>query len=67
MWFLIEATSLMEQEMGMQLQYLWRMGIATPRHMGSSWTRDQTCVPYIGRDILFFSFFKKLIQFLIEE
>ena len=53
--------------MGMQLQYLWRMGIATPRHMGSSWTRDQTCVPYIGRDILFFSFFKKLIQFLIEE
>ena len=28
------------------------MGLAASQHMESSWTRDQTCVPYIGRQIL---------------
>ena len=28
------------------------MGLVAPRHMGSSWTRDQTYVPCIGRQIL---------------
>ena len=33
-------------------QQLWRMGLVTPRHVGSSRTRDRTCVPCIGRRIL---------------
>ena len=28
------------------------MGFVAPRHVGSSRIRDQTCVPYIGRQIL---------------
>ena len=28
------------------------MGLAVPRHVGSSWIRDQTGVPYTGRRIL---------------
>ena len=35
-----------------QTQQLWRMGLVAPRHVGSSWTRAQTCVPCIGRQIL---------------
>ena len=30
---------------------LWCMGFVAQQHMESSWTRDQTCVPYIGRQI----------------
>ena len=29
----------------MRAQQLWLMGLAAPRHVGSSPTRDQTCVP----------------------
>ena len=29
-----------------------RAGAVAPRHVGSSWTRDRTCVPCIGRRIL---------------
>ena len=32
--------------------YLWPEGLAASKHMGSSWTRDQTHVPCIGRWIL---------------
>ena len=32
-------------------QQLWYTGPASPRHVGSSKTRDQTCVPCIGRRI----------------
>ena len=39
---------------GTQAQQLWRMGLVAPRHVGYSRTRDQTCVPCIGRQILFF-------------
>ena len=35
-----------------QAQQLWCTGLAAPRHMGSSRTRDQTRVPCIGRQIL---------------
>ena len=31
---------------------LWCTGLAALRHVGSSWTRVQTCVPCIGRQIL---------------
>ena len=35
------------------------MGVVAPRHVGSSQTRAGTCVPFIGRRILFFFFLKK--------
>ena len=35
-----------------QAQQLWCMGLAAPRHVGSSPTRYQTRVPCIGRRIL---------------
>ena len=35
-----------------QAQELHNTGLATPRHMGSSRTRDRTCVPHLGRQIL---------------
>ena len=28
------------------------MGLVAPRHVESSWIKDGTCVPYIGRRIL---------------
>ena len=34
------------------LQELWHTGLAALRHVGSSWTRDRTHVPCIGRQIL---------------
>ena len=33
-------------------QYLWLRGLVAPQHVGSSQTRDQTCVPCTGRQIL---------------
>ena len=35
-----------------QAQQLWCTGLVAPWHVGSSWTRDQTRVPYTGRQIL---------------
>ena len=35
-----------------QAQQLWHMGLVALRHVGSSQTRDRTCVPCIGRWIL---------------
>ena len=32
-----------------QAQQFWCTGLAAPRHVGFSQTRDQTCVPHIGR------------------
>ena len=34
------------------LQYLQYWGLVDPQHVGSSQTRDQTCVPYFGKQIL---------------
>ena len=31
---------------------LWHVGLVDPWHVGSSWTRDETHVPGIGRQIL---------------
>ena len=42
----------------------WSAGLAAPERVGSSQTRDQTRVPSIGRQILFF-FFKHFISLLI--
>ena len=41
--------------LGFSLQwplFLQSMGYSCPRHVESSQTRDQTCVPYLGRQIL---------------
>ena len=35
-----------------QAQQLWRTGLVAPRHVGSSRSRAQTCVPCVGRRIL---------------
>ena len=35
-----------------QAQQLWCTGLVALRHVGSSQTRDRTCVPCIGRQIL---------------
>ena len=35
-----------------QAQQLWLTGLVAPWHVGSSRTRDRTCVPCIGRQIL---------------
>ena len=34
-----------------QAQQLWLTGLVAPRHVGSSQTRAQTCVPCISRQI----------------
>ena len=34
---------------GTQAWELWHVDLAAPRYMGSSQTRDQICVPCIGR------------------
>ena len=35
-----------------QAQQLCPMGLVTPQYVASSWTRDRTCIRYIGRWIL---------------
>ena len=37
---------------GAQAHSLWCMGLVPLWYVGSAWTRDQTCVPCIGRQIL---------------
>ena len=37
---------------GSRAQQLWHTGLAALRHVGSSWARDRTRVPCIGRWIL---------------
>ena len=36
----------------MWAQYLWHTDLVAPQHVGSSQTRDQTCVPCVDRRIL---------------
>ena len=64
-----------------QAQQLWSLGSATPPHVGSSQTRDQTRVPCIGRQIpihcatreALFLYFKRinstkvLFQFFVQK
>ena len=40
------------QSPGDQAQPWWPPGLVTPEHVDSSQTRDRTCVPCIGRQIL---------------
>ena len=40
------------QALGTQVQELWFTGLVATWHVGSSRTRDGTCVPCIGRQIL---------------
>ena len=37
---------------GVRSQQLWPSGLVTPCHVGSSWTRDGTCIFCTGRRIL---------------
>ena len=36
---------------GVWAQYLWHAGLVALHYVESSWTRDQTCVPCVGRQI----------------
>ena len=47
-----------------QAQYLWHTGLVTLRHVGSSWTRDRTCVPCTGRQILNHWAIREVLWFL---
>ena len=38
------------------------MGLVVPQHVGSSWTRDQSCVLCIGRQILYHSATREVPQ-----
>ena len=40
------------QALGPWAQQWWHTVFVAPPHVGSSWTRDRTCVPCIGRRIL---------------
>ena len=45
-WFLLFQST---GSKALRLQYLWHTDLADPKHVESSQTRDQTCVPSIGR------------------
>ena len=47
-WSLVVERSLS----GLQARCLWYMGLDVPWRVESSWTRDQTHVPRVGRQIL---------------
>ena len=49
---------------GTWAQQLWLAGLVAPRHVGSSQTRAQTCVPCIGRRILNHCFTKEAPSFM---
>ena len=40
---------------------LWCTGLAALRHVGSSWTRDQTCVPCIGKQIPIYCYSREVL------
>ena len=42
--FSSQLSSCGSQALEPQAQQLWHPGLAAPRHVGSSWTRDRTCV-----------------------
>ena len=48
-----------------QAQHLWLMGLVAPRDVGSSWTRDRTHAPCIGRGILYHRATRKALVILI--
>ena len=50
-----------------QAQQLWHTGLAAPRHVGSSRTRDRTCVPCIGRQILNHCTTREVLTLIIKH
>ena len=57
LWWLLLLQSMGSRRAGFSscgswAQQLWHMGLVAPRHVGSSWTRDWTRGPCIGRQIL---------------
>ena len=46
-------------------QQLWRSGLVVPQHVESSWTRDHTCVPCIGRQILIHCATREVLNILL--
>ena len=42
---------------------MWCTGLVAPQHVGTSWTRDRTHVPCIGRWIFFFKDFPFIYLF----
>ena len=47
-------------------QSLWCMGLVAPRHRKSSQTRDQTCVPCIGRQILILCATREVLNYFLS-
>ena len=45
--------------------HLWYTGLVAPNYMESSWPRDQTHVPYIGRQILNRWATREVLNFLV--
>ena len=44
----------------------WYKGLVAPRHVGSSWIRDPTCVPFIGRWILNHRVTREVLHFCLS-
>ena len=49
----MQASVAVAAGLGAQAQQLWRPGLAAPRHVGSSWIRDPTCVSCTGTWVLY--------------
>ena len=47
-----------------RLSELWYVGLATPQHVESCWTRDQIRVPCIGRWILIYWTAREVLEIL---
>ena len=50
--FSVWAQELLFPRSRAQLPQLWHLALVAPRHMGSSWARDWTCVFHIDRQVL---------------
>ena len=50
---------------GAWAQLLRCINLVALRHVGSSWTRDQTCVPCIGRQILIHWATREVLKYFI--
>ena len=50
-WELLTAAASPVEALRAQARQLWHRGVGAPRHVVSSQTRDQTCVPCSGRQV----------------
>ena len=53
--------------LGSWAQHLWHMGLVAPRHVESSWTRDRSCVPSLGRRILNHWTTREVLKFYFQD